>query len=78
MLTEGLCFSTQGGVVYQHESPTTTSLSEHLRQRRTHSIHEANKLARKMHEFNLHVSRDPRTEQLLLPIRDGVTIIRKL
>jgi len=28
-------------------------------------------------EFNEHVKADPRTWQIMLPIRDGVTMIRK-
>jgi caffeoyl-CoA O-methyltransferase len=29
-------------------------------------------------DFNTHVANDPRTENLILPIRDGISIIRKL
>jgi caffeoyl-CoA O-methyltransferase len=31
-----------------------------------------------IHAFNIHVQNDPRTEQVLLPIRDGLSIIRKI
>mmetsp|Transcript_7011 Transcript_7011/g.21342 ORF Transcript_7011/g.21342 Transcript_7011/m.21342 type:complete len:774 (-) Transcript_7011:163-2484(-) len=69
----------KGGVPFLHDNEMESStLSEKLRMRRTRSIHEANKLVRKMHEFNCHVAKDTRTEQLLLPIRDGVTVIRRL
>jgi caffeoyl-CoA O-methyltransferase len=34
--------------------------------------------AEAMHRFNERVHNDPRTEQVLLPVRDGVTVIRKL
>ena len=30
-----------------------------------------------LHHFNDHVAADPRVEKLLLPLRDGLTIIRK-
>jgi predicted O-methyltransferase YrrM len=30
-----------------------------------------------VHPFNEHVRDDPRVEQVLVPIRDGVTLIRK-
>lgn len=30
-----------------------------------------------LHEFNAHISKDERVEQLLLPVRDGITIIQK-
>jgi len=29
-----------------------------------------------LHRFNVHVAEDPRTVQVLLPVRDGVTLIR--
>lgn len=34
--------------------------------------------AEAMHRFNERVHNDPRTEQVLLPVRDGVTLIRRL
>jgi caffeoyl-CoA O-methyltransferase len=30
-----------------------------------------------MHDFNVHVRDDPRTVQVFLPVRDGVTLIRR-
>lgn len=36
------------------------------------------KNAKAIHEFNLHVSADHRTEQVLLSVRDGISIIRKV
>lgn len=36
------------------------------------------KNAKAIHEFNLHVAADHRTEQVLLSVRDGISIIRKV
>jgi predicted O-methyltransferase YrrM len=35
------------------------------------------KMATVMHEFNAHVSRDPRVRCTMLPLRDGLMIIQK-
>ena len=37
----------------------------------------ARKLASKMHSFNSAIAKDSRAEVLILPIRDGLSIIRK-
>ena len=37
----------------------------------------ARKLANKMHRFNNQIVKDPRVEVLVLPLRDGMSIIRK-
>ncbi len=36
------------------------------------------KNAKAIHEFNLHVAQDDRTEQVILSVRDGISIIRKV
>ena len=36
------------------------------------------KNAKAIHAFNMHVQEDQRTEQVLLSVRDGITLIRKL
>ena len=36
------------------------------------------KNAKAIHEFNLHVAADHRTEQVLLSVRDGISIMRKV
>ena len=36
------------------------------------------KNAKAIHEFNLHVAADQRTEQVILSVRDGISIIRKV
>jgi predicted O-methyltransferase YrrM len=36
------------------------------------------KSAKAIHEFNEHVAQDDRTEQVILSVRDGIAIIRKL
>lgn len=36
------------------------------------------KNAKAIHEFNSHVAKDPRTEQVILSIRDGISLIRKV
>ena len=43
-------------------------------------LHEnvVGKNAKAIHEFNLHVAADHRTEQVLLSVRDGISIIRKV
>jgi len=35
-------------------------------------------LAQAMHEFNVKVRKDKRVEQVVLPLRDGLTLIRVL
>jgi caffeoyl-CoA O-methyltransferase len=35
-------------------------------------------IADDLHTFNAYVNRDPRTEVVLLPVRDGLTLIRKV
>ena len=32
----------------------------------------------KLHEFNQHVKNDPRVEQVVLTVREGVTLIRRI
>ncbi len=39
---------------------------------------EQSKAAKALHEFNMKVQNDARVEQVLLPLRDGITIIRKI
>lgn len=39
---------------------------------------EQSKNAKAMHAFNLKIKNDTRVEQVLLPVRDGLTIIRKV
>ena len=36
------------------------------------------KNAKAIHDFNLHVAQDNRTEQVILSVRDGISIIRKV
>lgn len=36
------------------------------------------KNAKAIHDFNLHVAQDKRTEQVILSVRDGISIIRKV
>lgn len=43
---------------------------------RQRSIRKAHKIAKKLHAFNEHVRADSRTEQVLLPVRDGLLVIR--
>uniref|UniRef100_A0A7S3A5V4 Rhodanese domain-containing protein n=1 Tax=Rhodosorus marinus TaxID=101924 RepID=A0A7S3A5V4_9RHOD len=77
MIIDNVLF--KGGVPFLHDQYSDDStLSQQLRRRRTNSIHEAGRLARKMHEFNVHVRNDPRTEQLMLPLRDGLTIATRV
>lgn len=39
---------------------------------------EQRKAARSMHAYNQKIAADPRVEQLLLPVRDGLMIVRKV
>lgn len=48
------------------------SAKEHLRKNR-----RARKLANKMHRFNSAVVQDDRVEILMMPLRDGLSLIRK-
>jgi len=43
-----------------------------------HEVKYADKETRGIHEFNIFVSRDNRVEKLLIPVRDGLFLIRKL
>jgi predicted O-methyltransferase YrrM len=43
-----------------------------------HEVKYADKETRGIHEFNTFVSRDNRVEKLVIPIRDGLFLIRKL
>ena len=43
---------------------------------RQRSIQKAHRIARKLHNFNLRVRADDRTEQVLLPARDGLLLVR--
>ena len=49
-----------------------------LRRQRARSLVAANKTAAAIHAFNGLVAADARTEQVLLPLRDGLTLIRRL
>ena len=40
--------------------------------------HVTGKNAKAIHDFNLHVAQDNRTEQVILSVRDGISIIRKV
>lgn len=46
--------------------------------RRLKSLENAKKIAHSLHEFNKFVAKDPRTEHVVLPIRDGATILRRI
>ena len=46
--------------------------------RRLKSLENARKIANRLHEFNKFVAKDPRTEHVVLPIRDGATILRRI
>ena len=43
----------------------------------TDSAYDSDRQTLGIRRFNDHVSADPRTEQVILPIRDGLTLIRK-
>jgi UPF0176 protein len=59
-----------GAVVYALEQEAM--VDESLRQNR-----RARKLANKMHRFNTAMANDTRVEVLVLPVRDGLSVIRK-
>jgi caffeoyl-CoA O-methyltransferase len=39
---------------------------------------ETDVTTRAVHDFNEHVARDPRTQKVIIPMRDGLTVIRRL
>lgn len=43
----------------------------------TDSAYDSDRQTQGIRRFNDHVAADPRTEQVILPIRDGLTLIRK-
>ena len=43
----------------------------------TDSAYDHDRQTQGIRRFNDHVAADPRTEQVILPIRDGLTLIRK-
>lgn len=49
-----------------------------LRRQRARSLVAANRTAAAIHAFNERVAADARTEQVLLPMRDGLTLIRRV
>jgi len=56
-----------------------TQLSQRrLRRRRVRSLVAADKIAKSLVDFNRMVKEDARTEQVMLPIRDGLTIVRRV
>eukprot|EP00184_Porphyridium_aerugineum_P003724 CAMPEP_0184696960 /NCGR_PEP_ID=MMETSP0313-20130426/4098_1 /TAXON_ID=2792 /ORGANISM="Porphyridium aerugineum, Strain SAG 1380-2" /LENGTH=940 /DNA_ID=CAMNT_0027155719 /DNA_START=149 /DNA_END=2967 /DNA_ORIENTATION=+ len=57
--------------------PEALSLKKQLHIRRSRSMRTARKIAEALHEFNEYVAKDPRTDKVLLPIRDGLTLIRR-
>lgn len=61
-----------GGVVVEQVAPEQDVVDESLRRNR-----RARKLANKMHRFNTAMANDPRVEVLVLPMRDGLSVIRK-
>jgi predicted O-methyltransferase YrrM len=78
VLWKGLVLDVNGS---ENESDSDDELSsesssksekEHIRKNR-----RARKLANKMHRFNNAVVRDDRVEVLLMPLRDGLSLIRK-
>uniref|UniRef100_A0A7S2U0F1 Caffeoyl-CoA O-methyltransferase n=1 Tax=Lotharella oceanica TaxID=641309 RepID=A0A7S2U0F1_9EUKA len=56
-------------------SPSSPTSSSSTREEKTHKRHM--KIAKALHEFNGAVAADERTESVLLPIRDGLTITRR-
>lgn len=48
----------------------------HMIRRRQRSYRKAHRIATKLHKFNTHVREDSRTEQVLLPLRDGLLVVR--
>lgn len=53
-------------------------LDSMLARKRLKSLENVRKIARKIDRFNRRVARDPRVENVMLPIGDGVTLIRRV
>jgi UPF0176 protein len=71
VLWKGLVLEASAGHFASMVEDETTEELERRKNRR------ARKLANKMHRFNSEILRDPRVEVLVLPIRDGLSVIRK-
>ena len=72
VLWKGLVLEASNGVF------TSTADSPNAEQSEVRKNRRARKLATQMHRFNSAVVTDDRVEVMMLPIRDGLSIIRKL
>jgi caffeoyl-CoA O-methyltransferase len=72
VLWKGLVLEASTGVFSSAADARTDGQTELRRNRR------ARKLATQMHNFNSAIVQDDRVEVVLLPIRDGLSVIRKL
>eukprot|EP00980_Cylindrotheca_fusiformis_P003463 scaffold773_cov104-Cylindrotheca_fusiformis.AAC.2 len=72
VLWKGLVLEASRGVFSSAADAPTDSQTELRRNRR------ARKLANQMHRFNSAIVQDNRVEVMLLPLRDGLSLIRKL
>ena len=72
VLWKGLVLEASSGEFSSLSEDEATEESEQLRKNR-----RARKLANKMHRFNSEIVKDDRVEVLVLPVRDGLSVIRK-
>lgn len=72
VLWKGLVLEASSGVFSSAADTPSDGQSELRKNRR------ARKLANQMHNFNSAIVQDDRVEVMLLPIRDGLSVIRKL
>lgn len=77
VLFRGLVAQTWTGVIVDGESMQAGE-DNVLARKRLKSLENARRIAGKLHEFNVYLGADARTEQVLLPLRDGITIARRI
>ena len=72
VLWKGLVLEASAGN-FQSVSDTSTTGKDELRKNR-----RARRLATQMHQFNAAIVQDERVDVVMLPVRDGLSIVRKL
>ena len=61
----------------EENSPSSTTMESDREKELLRRNRRARKLANKMHRFNSAIVKDDRVEVLVMPIRDGLSLIRK-
>lgn len=66
-----------GQAIARTIDPTLGASDDLLARRRLKSLENVRKVARKIDSFNQSVAADPRVEVVMLPVRDGISLIRR-